>query len=228
VTSESTEADTEPTTEPNASAGLTPERVGFFTDAVLAIAMTLLVIEIPRPEDLPEFAVGHGVSRAEAAGNLLHFLYLQTNSYLAYVLAFYVLWNAWRSHHDLFDRIERLSQGMLHWHFWFLLLIGFLPYPTVIVGHHTSNPVGAALYTLAVGGVMICRAGLQTRALRDGLVRPGDVAEVRSRNRVTWALAIYFTATVVFAWWSPAIVYAWCVSPLLAGFLNRRRRNHRG
>ena len=110
--------------EDRAPAGMTPERVGFFTDAVFAIAMTLLVIEIPRPEDEAQFAVGDGVSKAEAAGNLLRFLWDQEGSFIAYVLAFYVLWNAWRGHHVLFDRIGRLSPGMLGWHLPLLLLIG--------------------------------------------------------------------------------------------------------
>ena len=70
--------------------GLTAERVGFFTDAVFAIAMTLLVIEIPRPPD-GEFGVGDVVGKARAAADLGHSLVEQTGSFVAYVLAFYLL-----------------------------------------------------------------------------------------------------------------------------------------
>jgi hypothetical protein len=66
-------------------AGLTAERVGFFTDAVFAIAMTLLVIDIAQPEDKDTF-VGDGVSKTEAAEHLLHFLYHQLASFYSYGL----------------------------------------------------------------------------------------------------------------------------------------------
>jgi len=212
-------------------AGSSPERVGFFTDAVFAIAMTLLVIEIPRPEEAPEFTVGDGVGKAEAAANLWHFLTDETGSFVAYFLAFLILWTAWRQHHRLFDSIERVSPGVLAWHFPLLLLIGFLPYPTSIIGHHTHNPAAALLFTVMVGALMVCRAGVQSQALRDGLViRTEDQAVIRHSALISWAVTGYWILTLVLCWWTPWVIIAWSVSPVLpevlraiAGWDGRRR-----
>ena len=204
--------------------GLTTERVGFFTDAVFAIAMTLLVIEIPRPEG-EEFEVGDGISKAEAAGNLLHFFGGELGSLVAYLLAFLMLWITWRQHHQLFDRIERLSPRMVTWHFPFLLLIGFLPFPTTIFGNHTSNPTAALLFTASVAALRIAWSGLQSQALRDAVLRPHvNVAEVRASARTAWVVSFYWVAAAALAWWTPWIIVVWSFSPILGGILHARDR----
>jgi uncharacterized membrane protein len=159
------------TTKP-AAPGSSPDRIMFFTDAVFAIAMTLLVIEIPRPE-ASDFDPGDGVSKTEAVSRLWHFVASQGSSFLAYVLAFYILWIVWREHHKLFDQVSETSGPMIALHFPLLLLVAFLPYPTTVVGHYASNPVAAFCFTLAVGGVLLCRTLIQMRALRDNVLLPG-------------------------------------------------------
>ena len=72
-----TEAEGKPATLP----GRTAERISVFTDAVFAIAMTLLVIEIPRPEGA-DFDTGDGVSKSEAVHRLAHFLGQQAGAHL--------------------------------------------------------------------------------------------------------------------------------------------------
>lgn len=212
-------------TEESIPAGLTPERVGFFTDAVFAIAMTLLVIEIPRPDTGEEFTVSSHLSKAGAAGNLVKFLYEQAGSFIAYVLAFYILWVVWRQHHTLLDRIDRLSPRLVGLHFPLLLLIGFLPYPTTVFGHHTDNPAAALLYSLCVSGLLVCRSTVQSRALRDGLLRPGvDEVRVRAETRTSWVVTWYFVATTVLSWWTPWVMIAWFGASLLGSVLSHRRK----
>ena len=203
--------------------GLTPERAGFFTDAVFAIAMTLLVIEIPRPEGTEEFDVSDGLDKAGAAGNLLHFLGGEIGSFVAYLLAFQILWGLWRQHHELIDQIRLLSPAMIGWHYPFLLLVGFLPFPTTVYGNHTSNPVAALLFTCTVGALMVCRTAMRARVLKDDLLlKEIPAATVRARQRTGWIISWYWLATAVLAWWTPWIIIAWTVSPFLSGFLHRR------
>ena len=93
--------------------GQTTERIGAFVDAVLAIAMTLLVIDIPRPAETI-FSVSGKVSKVQAFHNLWNFLYGQHQALYAYLLAFGILWIVWRQHHSLFDQ-SSAATGTTRW-----------------------------------------------------------------------------------------------------------------
>ncbi|WP_432841313.1 TMEM175 family protein [Dactylosporangium sp. CA-092794] len=202
--------------------GLTPERVGFFTDALFAIAMTLLVIEIPRPES-EAFQVGEGVSKAQAAEHLWSFLIDQASSFYAYFLAFFMLWIVWRQHHVLLDRVQRVSKRMVAWHFPLLLLVGFLPYPTTVLGHYPDNPLAALLYGLVVAALLLCRSVIQSEGYRGELLRPHvDPGTVRTTVIVSWIITGYWAATVGLVWWLTAwMQLAWYLSPLAAALAGR-------
>jgi len=205
-------------------AGLTPERVGFFTDAVFAIAMTLLVIDIPKP---PESGAGFDAGeagKAEAGRHMLDFLGENYGALISYLLAFVILWVIWRQHHHLFDRIERLSPRLVALHLPLLLLIGFMPYLTDLYDEHITNPVGAALFTLGMTGLFGIKTAAQSRALRDGLLRDDvDVDDFRGDVRIGWIVTGFFAATLLLCWWTPWVMIAWDLGPVLATILNRRR-----
>ena len=189
--------------------GMTPERIGAFTDAVFAIAMTLLVIEIPRPEG-DEFAVGGAVSRRDAAGNLGRFLSDQASSFYACLLAFMLLWLVWRRHHELLDSVDRVSPRVVAWHFPLLLLAAFLPYPTTIVGHYADNPLASAFYGLTVGCLLVCRTVLQQMADDDEALRPtADRSRVRRETAVARITTGYWLLSLLLVWFSPWIQIAW-------------------
>ncbi len=206
--------------------GKTVDRVVFFTDAVFAIAMTLLVIEIPRP-DSADFAVGNGVSKATAASKLWHFLTAQDGSFFAYLLAFYLLWIVWREHHALFDQVARLSGPMVGLHFPLLLLVAFLPYPTTVIGHYLENPVAALLFTLAVGGLLLCRSALQLRAYRDGVLQPQvDLKRFRAKVTVSFIVTGYWLATLAVVWWTPWVLIPWILTSVVAAATEQVMKRH--
>jgi uncharacterized membrane protein len=208
--------------------GQTTERVGAFVDAVLAIAMTLLVIDIPRP-DSSMFSVGHGVSKEQAFQHLGHFLYGQRQALYAYLLAFGILWVVWRQHHALFDQYDRITTAMVQWHFPLLLFAAFLPYSTSVLGDYGDNPMAALLYGVNVGVILLSRSLVQRAALHGGALIPeADVDRYRRETWVSYAVVAYWVATLAFVWWAPWSEIPWFfasgVASLARVFIHRRER----
>ncbi|MET9338963.1 TMEM175 family protein [Nonomuraea sp. NPDC003804] len=208
---------------PDVPSGLGRERVAAFTDAILAIAITLLVLEIPRPgaSDLPDLA---------------GFLAEQVSSFFAFVVTFLVLWQVWRAHHRLFDQIERLSGPLVAAHVPLLIFAVLLPYGTTVFGladEATGQDAGTALAVGLLAGnvtaVLVSQALLVSLVLRQGLRRPGtDLARLRSDAWVGWTIGLYWAATTVACVWIAGVVpYLWLASPVVghvAHTLTGRRR----
>lgn len=208
--------------------GQTPERVSFFTDAIFAIAMTLLVIEIPRPE-AARFGVGGGVSRAEAFDHLARFLGGQWEAFYAYFLTFLILWIVWRQHHRLFDQFSRVTPRMVGWHFPLLLLAAFLPYASSTYGHYADNPMAALLYGGVVAAVLFCRTAIQAEGLRGGvLIEGADREDYRAELVVSRIATGYWVLSLVLVWWTPWVGIAWFLSSGVASLARSAGRRRRG
>jgi uncharacterized membrane protein len=200
--------------------GQSRERAVFFTDAVFAIAMTLLVIEIPRP-DAANLGAG-GVSKERAFASLWHFLVSERSSFYAYVLAFFMIWVVWRQHHALMDQVTRVSGSMMGWQFPLLLLAAFLPYATTILGHSAGNPLAALLYGLVVDGLLLSGTLIAVRADRGHVLRPGvDLVRYRSNITESWIVVGYWTLSLGLVWWTPWMQIPWYLTGAVAAALTR-------
>jgi TMEM175 potassium channel family protein len=114
------------------------ERVAFFSDAVFAIAITLLVIEITVPEgDLTGPQLTHELGRL---GPKL----------FSFGLSFWVIGRFWISHHLTFQHLKRWDLPMLWINLLLLACIAFLPFPTALLGNHLGLPEAARLYATSV------------------------------------------------------------------------------
>jgi uncharacterized membrane protein len=207
--------------------GQTPERISFFTDAIFAIAMTLLVIDIPRPEGM-NFSVGDGHTKTEAFDQLARFLGHQWDAFYAYFLTFLILWIVWRQHHRMFDQFGRVTPRMVGWHFPLLLFAAFLPYASTTYGHYADNPMAALLYGLVVAVVLFSRSAIQTEALRgDVLIDAADREDYRAEIRVSWITTGYWVLTLALVWWTPWAGIPWFFTSTIASLVRsvaRRRR----
>jgi uncharacterized membrane protein len=92
------------------------ERIAFFSDAVFAIAMTLLVVQLSVPSG--------------PAGDLGHALRSRGSKSFAFGLTFLVIGQYWLAHHRVFRHIRRYDLGLLWLNLVYLLGIAFLPFPS--------------------------------------------------------------------------------------------------
>lgn len=122
--------------EPNETA-----RLETFADGVMAIAITLLILEI----DVPQ--TGPGVGLGEALGE-------QWPSYVAYFVSFITIGIIWVNHHHLFGVIQRTNHTFLVLNVLFLMTIAALPWPTAMVAEHLRDDEARTLAAVIYGGTM--------------------------------------------------------------------------
>ena len=121
-------------------------RVEAFSDGVLAIAITLLVLNL------------HASTQA---GRVAHDVVAQWPIYVAYIATFLYIGVVWVNHHTMFSRIDRVDSGLLWRNLGLLLPASVLPFPTAELafamyqGTHRDQVVALALYAL-VSAVMGC------------------------------------------------------------------------
>jgi uncharacterized membrane protein len=132
------------------------ERTIAFSDAVFAIAMTILVLELHVPE----------VEPAGLPGALLALV----PQYLTFALSFVVVGVVWLSHHRKFSVIIRYDQTLLRLNLLLLLLVASLALPTAVLGQYGDLPFAAALYAAAIAVTGFTLSGLWVYAWRRGFV----------------------------------------------------------
>ena len=137
------------------------ERVVFFSDAVFAIAITLLVIDLRVP-DLPGDASSQAVADA---------LLAQAPRYFAFFLSFAVIGVYWLSHWRRFQLIRRVNQRLVMINLALLGSIAFIPFPTALIAQF-GDPVTTAIYALTITATGLLGAVEWLYAQRAGFIDP--------------------------------------------------------
>jgi len=172
---------------------LTPtNRVEAFSDGVMAIAITLLVLELKVPVGVAE-------------GGLLGALLDRWPSYAAYLAAFLTIGIIWLNHHTLLTTIARFD-SRLHWLNLFLLFtVATMPFPTALVADYVGEGGTNASIAAAAYGLLATLMGLpwsfMLRHLADHpelLERGYRPEDARAEIRRGWiGVPIYAAATLI-------------------------------
>ena len=172
---------------PNPGRTLSKNRMEAFSDGVLAIAITLLVLDLavhPPGSPLRQFLQGWP-------------------SYFAYGVSFLTIGAAWVAHNALTDRLDRSDSILLRLNLVFLLVVAFLPFPTRLVAeslHDTTDAkrVAVVVYGLTLLAIRLTFYALDVYSRREHLRLPGaedpDLQDERRKFRV---VVVAYTVTIL-------------------------------
>ena len=179
-------------------------RLEALVDGVVAIAMTILILEVKVPE------LADRRSAAEMFRSLGHAL----PTLLAYFFSFGMLALFWVWHHRLAAKIARLDKTLVALSLCFLSLVSFFPFAAALLGRYPMNAGSLAIYMPVVGGILLCQVAFFGHARRRDLVEDGVTAEeslqIHKRN---------LKGALIFTLWSaPSLLrlgWIWALVPLL-------------
>lgn len=167
-------------------------RVDTFSDAVFAIAITLLVVELPFGH-VPEGRLGHALGE-------------HWPRFLAYFASFGGIGIAWMHHHAALDQVVRLDRRLLLLNLGTLAAIAFIPFPTQLLGDYVRQGDDARIAAVMFSGAWtlatVGMASLWSHAMRTpGMLdeRVDQAAAVRLRRIFRVTIVVYALLTVLAA-----------------------------
>lgn len=180
------------------------DRLVLFTDAVVAIAITLLVLPLV---DAVREAVATKVPSVEMITE-------NWQTIFSFLLSFVVIARFWWVHHQLFAMVTVASRGIVIWNFVWVLTIVLLPFVTEMVGGYDNDQFTLVLYVATIVASSVCLTAMST--LAHG--RPVSAAAATTGLLV----AVLALALLV-----PDVGYFWLLllflSPLVERLLGRLR-----
>lgn len=200
------------------------ERMILFSDAVFAIAITLLIIEVKVP-------VLHGGDATDR--ELLRALGTLVPKFLGFLISFVLIAAFWRIHHRMFGLVVGYTPRLVTLNLLFLLTIVVMPFSTGILGEYSTPRTLHLKIPLIAYVTNICLTGLVNLALWRYIGRPENRLvddsvdpEIIKAAKVRAALVpAIFALAVPVAFLSPvAARYVPLLIPMVIGIIRRRSR----
>jgi uncharacterized membrane protein len=195
--------------------GLEFDRVSFFTDAVFAIAMTLLVVSIEPP------TLQGDTGSPSVMGEALQELWPEIFSFF---LAFVLLARYWLVHHAFAAALDHIDRTLIGLTLCYLAFVAFLPFPTALVGEYDSNAVSSMLFAACITII----GGLETvmlwHAMRSGLtrIRPIPLPAYRYALLQSATPTLLLAASIPIAFASTiAAIVMWILATLVGRAIDR-------
>jgi uncharacterized membrane protein len=129
-------------------------RIEAFSDAVFAIAITIMVLDLRFPEQVAEWTTSPVI--------LLPLL----PKFVSYVMSFVVIGIMWVNHHQIMPTAPIATRQLMWWNNNLLFWASLIPLVTRFLGDHPVLPLAVALYGLVLGANILAFALLRLRIVR--------------------------------------------------------------
>jgi uncharacterized membrane protein len=195
------------------------ERLLTLSDGVVAIALTLLVLQFK----VPSVPVGTDPNSPHALYVALHL----SGSLVSYVVAFYVIGQFWLAHHRVFRYISGHSESLAWWNFGFLFTITLFPFTSALLGSYSNNALAVVAFSVnlllaSISTTLVLGVAKHMRMLVSQ-ASPAVLRGIRLRGLTS---AGVIAASIVVAFFSPRDAqFVWIlliVSPRLARLWTNR------
>lgn len=162
-------------------------RLEAFSDGVLAIVITIMVLEIKVPE-------GHDLDDLKPLIPV----------FLSYVLSFIYLGIYWNNHHHLMHTVERVTGGILWANLHLLFWLSLVPFVTGWMGEHSFGAIQMGLY-----GIVLLMAGMAYNILQVLIIKSHGqdsiLARAIGRDLKGKASLVLYLIAVASCWVNPWI-----------------------
>jgi uncharacterized membrane protein len=190
------------------------DRIVNFSDAVFAIVITLLVLDIRVP-NIPDTLVSQELpSRISDLGP----------KFLSYVISFLVIAVYWQAHHRVFRPIRSYDTTLLWLNFLFLMAISFLPFPTSLLGEYSEEQLSVVIYAATAALASLLLVSISWYATTEHRLVDSELDDEVERTRLVQDLAVsvVFVLSIGISFFSPAAaMYSWLLLAITDPLIRR-------
>jgi uncharacterized membrane protein len=178
-------------------------RLEAFSDGVIAIILTIMVLDLKVPKE-PTLA---------ALGNLWPV-------YVAYTLSYGNVFFVWLNHHDVFASLKEIDRSLLLWNGLLLFLVSLIPFVTAFASEsYWTAPLPVSLYGLVMVAVSLAFVRLRTTA-KCHAHNEQAVSHHTAEARISLIFAIASLLGAICGWFVPkSALVLYAAAPLVRGLL---------
>lgn len=175
------------------------ERILLFSDAVFAIAITMMIIEIKPPH------LGEEISFSKALMALLS----KMNIFIGNIISFYMIALYWHRHHHMMQYVHSYDNKFIVINFVLLLSVSFIPFSTTFVFENVSalTSLTYIVYNLNHLFTSVCNYRLAAYALnpKHGLCHEAHEKELHDFKLYTVFAVIVFVIVMLVSCWNTLV-----------------------